>query len=257
MTRLSVALGLSALAVAISVGPAWAQPRMEHRSQSASEASPFRTRSTSSQAAIKAVPFDSLSPQVRDRVKKVMLQPTLVTNTPVDEFKAAPSVYTWLLDHPDRTSLAWQRLNVQCTPIIDRGNGRFGWSDGEGSDISWATVYNNGAIRVWYAEGVINPGRLLPNVPVKAVVVVRHQLPATGNQVATVRHQADVFLHTDSRAANLAARMFGPSADRMAQEAAEQLMMFFSGIAKHLANRPESAEKLLAPGRTVRANAAQ
>lgn len=246
MTRLPVALGLSALALALAASPVAAQNRAGNRSTN-SQAAPFRTQTGSSAAALKAVPLDTFPVQLRDRVRKIMLQPTLVTSAPIDDFKAAPNVYSWLLDHPDRAALAWQRLNIPCTPIHDRGQGRFGWSDGEGSDITWMTAVKNASVRVWYAEGVINPGRLLPNVPVKVVVIVRHQLPAPANAVANIRHQADIFFDTDSRAANLAARMFGDSANRMAQEGAEQLMMFFSRMATHLAAHPEQAEKLLAP----------
>jgi hypothetical protein len=258
MTR-KIAAFVLILPIWIAAGStARSQPRSDNRSPVVAETSPFRTRTASSQTALKAVSLETMSPQLRERVKKVMSQPTLVTSAPVDEFRAAPNVYSWLFEHPDRVALAWQRRNVPCTPIYDRGQGRFGWSDGEGSDITWITASQGNGVRVWYAEGIINPGRLLPNIPVKAVVIVRHQIPNTGAAVATIRHQADLFMQTDSRAANLAAKLVGPSADRMAQDGAEQLMMFFSGIARHLAEHPDQAEKLLAPApRTSRATGGQ
>jgi hypothetical protein len=59
-----------------------------------------------------------------------------------------------------------------------------------------------------------------------------------------IKHQIEVFLHTDSRAAALVTRLVGDGAPRMAQQGAEQLLMFFSGIARYAHDKPEKAQGL-------------
>jgi hypothetical protein len=160
---------------------------------------------------------------------------------------ASPQLYEWLLDHPDRATTAWQRLGVQCTPIVDKGQGRFGWSDDLGSDLVWYTIYQSADVRVWYSEGKVKPGVLLPTIPVRAVVILRHSYPANTTNMTRIRHQVDVFAATDSRAANLVARILGPSADHMAEEGAGQMLTFFGALSQHLGQHPDQYEKLLAP----------
>jgi hypothetical protein len=222
-----------------------AQPVTDTRSHPSAESPQFRTKTSTSQAAAKAVPLDSLNPNLRERVRKVLNAPTLVTHAPAEEFQASVKTYQWLMDHPDRAALAWQRLGVACSPIVDRGQGRFSWSDDHGSEVIWSTIAETPQVRVWYAEGQVRPGRAAPNIPVKAVVVMRRQLPAADE--GKIQHEIDVFCHADSRAATLAYRMFGPTTDRMAEQAAEQLMLFFSSMSKYLVQHPDQAERLLAP----------
>src|SRR5258706_10088319 len=169
-------------------------PRTEPRPRAAVEAAPFRTKTASSMAAAQLVPLDTLSPALRDKVKKVLAQPTLVTRAPADEFTATPKMYHWLMDHPDRAALAWQRLGVQCQSISDRGNGRFAWTDDQGSEIVWFPISNGPEARIWYAEGRVRPGALLPSIPVAAVVVMRHTHADT-EKATKIRHEVDVFCH--------------------------------------------------------------
>jgi hypothetical protein len=91
---------------------------------------------------------------------------------PAEAFACEPAVYYWFLDHPDRAVTAWRRLGAKCLTITDRGGGRFGWADENGSDIVWETVYRTPELRIWYAEGKARPGPLMPLVPVRAVVLL-------------------------------------------------------------------------------------
>jgi hypothetical protein len=220
-------------------------PQVEPQTHPAAEVPQLRSKTASSMAAARLVPIDTLSPALRERVRKVLTSPTLVTRAPVDEFQASTKVYNWLMDHPDRTTYAWQRLGVPCSPITDRGMGRFGWADKEGSEVIWSSIAQTPQVRVWYAEGHIHLGALVPSIPIQFVVVIRHNLPNA--EVGRIQHQVDIFCHADSRAVNLAYRIVGPTADRMAEEAAEQMLTFFSVMANYITQHPQQADRLLAP----------
>src|SRR5207248_3339146 len=99
----------------------------------------------------------------------------------------------------------------------DRGNGRFGCKDGQGSDVHWATVVSDGSKRVWYAEGVVKLGLLLPSVPVQAILVMNIEEGHNKTGQRAVRHQAELIVHTDSKAAALATRILGASAPHVAE----------------------------------------
>ena len=191
------------------------------------------------------VPLEKLPYPLRERVGQVLEHPTFHATGPAESFLCNPDQYQWFLDHPDRAVVAWRRLGAKCVDIQDRGNGRFGWSDALGSDISWSTVYRDAALRVWYAEGSVRGGKMLPLLPVRAVVVLRHAALTDETGQTFVRHQAELSLYTDSKAAALVAKMVGASAPRLGQQYVAQLEMFYSALSWYLGQHPRQAEALL------------
>ena len=192
------------------------------------------------------VPLNQLPPPLREDVRLTVERPTLFTSGPQESFLCRPELYFWLLDHPDKAVGAWRRLGAACLDITDRGGGRFGWADDQGNDLYWDTIYRTDGLRIWYAQGKVRPGPLLPLVPVRAVVILRHGKTRADGDAALMYQQADVFVHTDSKTAALAMRLMGPSAPRMAEQGVAQLEMFFSALAWYCQRYPERTEALLA-----------
>lgn len=157
------------------------------------------------------------------------------------------AVYEWLLDHPDRVALAWQRRKIPCLPIQARADGSFGWTDEWGSEVVWRTVGRFRDGRIWYARGSIKPTRLAPPIPVEGVVVFHHPIVAEQDGVARYAPRIECYLISDSRAAHLALKVLGPAVGELADQAATQLIEFFSGIANYVQNHPDQAPQLLAP----------
>ncbi len=194
-----------------------------------------------------AVPLEQIPPAFRDKVSQVLARPTLYSRGPQENFECRPDLYRWMLDHPDRTVLAWKRLGAKCVDIEVRGNGWFGWSDGQGSDIAWVALHSTPSLRIWYAEGTVKPGALFPQVPVQCVVVLRHDILSQNADGAMLQQQADVFAYTDSKTASLVTRMLGPSVPRMAKQGVGQLQMFFGAMAWYCQQHPDRTESLLRP----------
>jgi hypothetical protein len=198
-----------------------------------------------SSAAPARLSLDELSPQVRERIRRILEQPTISARAPAEDFDGRPALYHWLLDHPDRAAQAWHRLGTPCLDITDRGHGRFGWADDQGSDLYWEVIHDTPDLRIWYAEGRARPGVLLPPITVRAVLVLHHSEAIAEPGRSHLHHQADLFLYIDSKTAALVARLMGPSAPRMAEQCVVQLQYFFSGLTRYLDRHPERTEVLL------------
>ena len=188
------------------------------------------------------VALEEMNEQDQARVRGVLDRPTLSARGNTETFHCQPEVYRWLLDHPDRAAHMWKRMGAVCADITDRGGGRFGWSDGQGSDLVWETVLRSPQQHVWYAEGVVRPGALLPLVTVRAVVVLHTTEGHDGAGRPAMRHWGEVVLHTDSRAAALATRLAGGSAPRMAEQYVAQVQTFFAALAWRLDRVPAKKE---------------
>jgi hypothetical protein len=240
-------LALGVLGESAAMASAQALSRTESTNQAVKE---FELR----QSMAAAIPLDRLPPKVGAGVRRVLEQPTLAAHGPAEVFRARSSFYCWLLDHPDLAVQMWRRLGARCVTISDRDSGRFGWADGQGTDISWQTIYRARGTQVWYAEGVATPGPVLPPVPLRAVVILRYAetsalsplLPEGQAHGRTLMfHQAEVFVQTDSQTAALIAKLLGSSAPKMAEKCIGQLEMFFSALAWYVDRHPERAETLL------------
>jgi hypothetical protein len=221
-------------------GVVWAASAGPGRAQH----SPARPDAAERARSAAQVPLDQLPPHVRDGARRALERPTFFSRGPAEVFACDPSLYYWFLDHPDRAVTAWRKLGAKCLNITSRGQGRFGWTDENGSDIVWETVYREPNLRIWYAEGKVRVAALLPLVPVRAVVVLRHAEAPGLEGKARMHHQADLFLRTDSAAASLAAKLLGPSAPRVAEQNLAQLQMFFAGLAWYCHRYPDRAEAL-------------
>jgi hypothetical protein len=189
--------------------------------------------------------LDGLPADVRQRVRAVVEQPTVSARGPLEMFTCQPSMYHWLLDHPDQTVKLWRRLGAKCIDIDARGNGRFAWKEGV-SEVHWDLVRDAPRQRVWYAEGQVKPSLLLPMVSLKAVLVLDFAEGKDGNDQPAVRHQMHLILHTDSRAVALATRVMGDSAPKMADQFLGQLQMFYAAMAWYLDQHPDKQEKMFA-----------
>jgi hypothetical protein len=190
------------------------------------------------------VPLDELHPAVRDRVRKVLEHPTLSARGPAESFCCKPLLYFWLLEHPDQAVRLWRCVGAQCMDIHSEGGGRFRWHDPQMGEIHWETIFRGPQQRIWYAEGEVRPAPLLPAASVRAVVVLHYLEGVAGEGKPAVRHQMDLVVHTDSRALALAARLFGASVPRAAEQYIGQMEMFFGYLAWYLSENPARAKAL-------------
>ncbi|HEV3256046.1 MAG TPA: hypothetical protein VG013_04135 [Gemmataceae bacterium] len=191
------------------------------------------------------VPLAQIPATVRDHVRQTLERPTYTARGPAESFLCRPAMYHWFLEHPDRAVGAWRRLGARCVDIQDRGDGRFGWSDELGSDVHWDTVYRGPRMRVWYAEGRVKPGKLVPTLPVRAVVVLHYSEDRDNNSRAVMTQQAELFLHTDSKTAAVVARLVGASAPKLGAQYVAQLELFYSALSWYMEQHPKQAEALL------------
>lgn len=188
-------------------------------------------------------------PEFRDAVARCLRQPTLTAQARGSEVVCTVAVYEWLFEHPDRVALAWRRLNVPAITIRALGDGRFAWGDEHGSEVIWQTVGTFADGRVWYGSGKVRPGTLGPLVPVQGVVVVRYPRKVERDGVALFAPTIQAYMHSDSRVAHAVLKTLGPLAPRLAEDAAEQLLEFFNGIADYVQRNPRRANELLGPER--------
>jgi hypothetical protein len=193
------------------------------------------------------LPWDELDQRAAGLAKQLLDRPTVVARGPSETFPCVPEQYQWLLDNPDRAVIAWRRLGAKCVSITRRPGGKFGYADETGTDVTWEVIHQSPSLRIWFAEGKVKPSAVLPLVPVKALIVLRHNDGKTADGVVVVQHQADVVIHTDSKAASAVTKMMGKSGPKLAEQGLSQLQLFYSALSAYLDRHPERVETLFRP----------
>lgn len=187
-----------------------------------------------------AFPYDQVPDALRAKVEAVLKQPTTYARGPIEAFPCQPKVYAWLLDHPHQGFRAWKALGVKCAAVEQRGDGIFHGVDPLGSEMTCYEILREPNRRVWYAEGMAKPAPIGPSVPIRAVVLLRYHDVVGADGRLGVRHRAEVFAQYDAgRAAKLVSRLWGLSNETVTRKAAEQIEMFFSGLAWYISEHPE------------------
>lgn len=192
-----------------------------------------------------ALPYASLPAAHRDAVQGICEKPTLVAKSQGEDFQGKPEVYRFFLDRPDLAVTAWRRLGAKCVSINPAGNQQFRWTDENGGDVVWQTVLRTDSMRVWYAEGKVKPSAVMPLVPVKVVVVVRHGQRVTSEGTPMLHQNTEMYVHTDNKTAAAVAKMLGPTTQRVAEQGLGQFQFFFSGLCQYLHRNPNHLAVLI------------
>jgi hypothetical protein len=181
----------------------------------------------------------------QQEVANVLRHPTLAARGAAETFECRPEQYHYFLDHPDRAVDVWRRMGAKCVSISDRGHSQFGWTDDLGSEVSWEMVHRSKDMRVWYAHGKVRPGPVMPMVAVEVIVVLHHREVPSAAGKRSIEHHSEVFVHTDSKTAQVFARLMGTSTTRLAEQGLGQMQLFFSALCWYLDRHPERARTLL------------
>jgi hypothetical protein len=191
------------------------------------------------------IPMQSVAAADREAVKNVFDHSTLNAKSQPETFKGASDVYLYFLDNPDRAVTAWRRLGAKCVSIQALPNKQFGYTDEQGSEVTWRAVVRQGDLRVWYAEGKVKSPYLPLPVPIQAVVVIRHGEVKSPDGTSSLVQQTEMYVHTDSVTASVFMKMMGPSTQRVAEQGLGQFQFFFSGLCQYANRYPEHLRALV------------
>lgn len=202
------------------------------------------------------IPWQDMTERAVAIARPLVEKPTLTARGPAETFYGSPEHYHYFLDHPDHAVAQWRKIGAKCVGIMPRGQGQYGWTDELGSELVWETVHRGPGVRVWFAEGKVRPGPVMPLVPVKAILVLVHAEAQAKDGRPVIRHQAELFVQTDSKTAAALTKLMGPSARVAAEQGMSQLQLFFAGLSWYAHKHPDEAPAMLRPAPSQAAQAA-
>lgn len=193
------------------------------------------------QTCIAQLPLEKLSDPLRTKLTKVLQQAQMFERSKTETFPCNPEIYRWLLDSPDASLFAWRKLGATKATINRLETGAFLGSDGAGGELRWHLIATGPLSRIWYAEGSGRIGPLLPTMTIKAVVFLNFQEVKGTDGRTGIKHRIEFIAHYDSNA--LVNKLTNMSAETTGKKAAQQLEMFFSGMAWYVSEHAAWSKK--------------
>jgi hypothetical protein len=158
--------------------------------------------------AVRSIPLDKVSPEIRSKVATVLDNASIFRRLPVQVADCEPELFHFLVRQPEVVVNIWQVMGVSNVSMERPDETHFRCSDGDGTTAHGEFVFRNHDTQVLFAEGVYD-GPLFPR-PVRgqAVIVLKTACIRETNGRYYVTARLDTFLHVDNFGVEMVAKMF-------------------------------------------------
>ena len=167
--------------------------------------------------ASRAIPFDRLTPEARQKISEVVQKPTLFRRMPANVIDCDPQIYRFLVRYPEVVVNIWQLMGITKVSADRVGPYLLNAKDGVGTITTIELVYGDQDTHLMYCEGRYD-GPLFPRpLTGRCVLVLKSDYQQTPEQRSHVTNRMDVFLQIDNMAVDAVTRtlhpLLGKSAD--------------------------------------------
>ena len=185
--------------------------------------------------ALRAIPFQRLTPEARTKATSVIQDLSLYRRLPAKSIDSDPELYAFLVRHPEVVVSIWRVMGITQMQIDRVDATRYQVADGQGTKGRMEYLYASGGVNVIYSEGTYD-GPLYPRtVRGKCLILLRNSFQRQPSGRYTVHGQLDTFLAVDNLGVEVLAKTFQPLVGKAADHN-------FTETANFVANLSHTAE---------------
>lgn len=192
-----------------------------------------RTGRDAREEAIRAIPFDQLSPEAQSRISAVVDKPSIYRRMPVQVVDCDPSLYVFLVRNPEVVVNIWELMGITRVDLRRTGPFTFRATDGMGTKSLVELVYGTKDVHLVYSEGTYDGPLLRKPVRGRCVLLLRSGYVSTAEGRVHVTNQLDVFLQLDHVALDVLAKTIHPLLGRTADLNFIQTVAFLGRISRN------------------------
>lgn len=195
------------------------------------------------QEAMAAIPYSKLTPAASATIRQIVERPTIYRRLPQQVIQCDPSMFVFLVRHPDVIVGIWQRMEVSKVETQRVGPYQFLADDNAGTKCTIDLIYGDSRTHVFVAKGLYD-GPMTPKPISGSGVFILRSDYAGDEKTGQVQGTLDCFLQLDSLGADLIARtlsnLIGKTADQNFVETAK----FMSQVSQASAKNPTAMRDL-------------
>ncbi len=195
---------------------------------------PDATQATSSRAAREAaigeIPMSRLTPEARQRIQRVVRNPSMFRRLPVQVVDCDPQLYRFLIRYPEVVVNIWQLMGItqveahRLAPYILQAK------DGAGTTTRIELIYGTRDTHLIYCEGNYDGPLTRRPVEGRCVLLLKSGYVQTERGRWHVVNRLDVFLQVDHAGLDLLTRTVRPLIGKAADTNFQQSTQFIERI---------------------------
>jgi hypothetical protein len=163
--------------------------------------------------AVRSLPLDELTPQVRARIQDVVARPTLFRRMPVKVIECDAELYRFLVRYPEVVVNIWQLMDITRVSLRRTGPYTLDAADGAGTVTTMELVYGTDDTHLIYCEGSYEGPLFLRPVQGRCVLLLKSAYTAESGRRQIV-NRLDIFLQLDHTGAKVLTKTLHPLVGR-------------------------------------------
>jgi hypothetical protein len=190
------------------------------------------TSRTSKEEAVAKIPFDQLTEEVQEKLRKVVTSPSIYRRMPVKAIECDPELYLFMIRYPEVVVNIWEVMGLTNIKVNRTGPFTFRAADGSGASGDIDLVYGNQNTHVFYVNAEYSGALIKRKINGQCVLVLTSEYMRTEDNRSQVISRLDMFLQLDNVGAELMAKTLQPLVGKAADHNFVETAAFLSRVSQ-------------------------
>lgn len=212
--------------------------------RSKSEQSEGTSSREAKQAAIRAIPFDQLTPDANSRLRSVIDDASYFRRLPTQTVECDPEMYTFLVRHPEVVVNIWDLMGITKVTLERVGEYQLSGNDGAGTTCKMDLVYGSDALHVYQSQGAYQGNLWARELRGRCVVMLHNRATKLPDGSPGMVAWMDAFMKLENVGAELVVKTLGPLVGKTADHNFVECAGFFSQISQTARFNPHGLQQV-------------
>ncbi len=222
-------------AMLAGVAVVWGLAGRAHSEEGHPPAGPPSHASTSREAredAIRAIPWDHLSAEGRQKVQWVLGNTSVFRRLPVRIIQCDPDLYLFLVHNPDVVVNIWEVLGVSHLTMRRQGLEAFQVTDDIGTVGTLEFLYRSRNLQLAFIDGVYNGPMFGHRIRGRGIMLLRSQYVREADGRCLITSRLDAFMNIEPGGAEFLTKTFQPVVGKIADTNFQQSVGFLACLCR-------------------------
>ena len=194
--------------------------------------------------AVKSIPFDKLSGEMRTRVSAVINNVSVYRRLPTQSIDCDPDLFVFLVRNPEVIVDIWRVMGITNMTLDRSGPDRYRACDGQGTTGNVEFAYRGDDIHVIYSEGMYDGPMYPTKLRGQCVMILKSSYVRGSNGQVSVVNRLDAFLRIENLGAEIVAKTLQPLLGKTADHNFSETTSFVTTLVHTAETNPSGVSRL-------------
>lgn len=190
------------------------------------------------------IPLGHLPAAKQAEVREILKSVSFYRQLPTVAFDIEPSVYNYLINHPDVTVAIWRAMKISKVELWQTSREEYEADAGDGTVGTIEVLHRSKDKYVVLCQGEYKSPLISKPISAKSLVVLNCSFGRNAAGQPVVMHHAHLFVHFPSQTIDTVARIFSPLTVSMTDRSFSEVSVFLRLMSTAMARRPDWVESI-------------